>query len=107
VRVFTDIFGNRITLTGERLSHFASSHPELRRQLAKIKETLSAPQKIVRSRTDVDVRLYYRFYKTTPVGSKFLCVVVKLLANEYFIITAYFTDTVKRGELLWTTKDNI
>ena len=104
--VFTDVFGNRIQLTDERLAHFTSSHPELRRQLRKMRQTLSSPEKIVRSRSDVDVRLYYRFYKSSPVGAKFLCVVVKSFDNDYFVVTTYFTDTVKRGEILWT-KENI
>ena len=38
---------------------------------------------------------------TTPVIQKYLCVVVKVLFDDLFIITAYFTDTVKGGEILW------
>lgn len=42
-----------------------------------------------------------RFFENTLVGDKFLCVVVKLINNDYFILTSYFTDTVKKGEALW------
>ena len=37
----------------------------------------------------------------TSVTSKFLCIVVKFVAGGSFIITAYYTDTIKRGESLW------
>ncbi len=59
------------------------------------------PDVIVRSRTDPDVELFYRYYDVTPVTEKYLCVVVKVLAEGAFIITAYFTDTIKKGETLW------
>jgi hypothetical protein len=62
---------------------------------------LSNPDIIVRSRTDSEVELFYRRYIITPVTEKYLCVVVKTLVGDIFIITAYFTDTIKRGEVLW------
>jgi hypothetical protein len=37
----------------------------------------------------------------TQVGGKWLCVVVKYLPDDAFVITAYFTDKVKAGEILW------
>jgi hypothetical protein len=55
----------------------------------------------VRSRTDTTVELFYRHYPSTAVTSKFLCTVVKVLPDDNFIITAYYTDTTKRGESLW------
>ena len=70
-------------------------------QISRIQETLLNPDIIVRSRTDPDVELFYRHYDTTPVTEKYLCVVVKVLTDDVFIITAYFTDKAKRGEILW------
>lgn len=46
-------------------------------------------------------RIRYRHYEITPVTEKYLCVVVKVLTGSPFIITAYFTDTVKKGEIIW------
>lgn len=86
--------------------HLKTFHPEMRGQLNKIKKTLLTPERLIRSQSDEQVQLYYHFYKVSPVGAKYLCVVVKSLDNDYFILTAYFTDTIKRGELLWT-KTNI
>ena len=76
-------------------------HPEMRRQEAGIAETLAMPETVLQSRTDSAVRLFYRAYKGLSVGDKYLCVVVKYTEATRFVITAYFTDKVKKGEVLW------
>jgi hypothetical protein len=73
-------------------------------QIDKIQDALLNPDQIVRSRTDPDVELFYQHHDITPVTEKYLCVVVKVLIDDLFIITAYFTDTIKRGEILWEKK---
>ena len=70
-------------------------------QLEKIHETLLVPDRIVSSRTDPEVELFYCRYDVTPVSQKYLCVVVKVVNNDLFVVTAYFTDTVRRGKTLW------
>lgn len=67
----------------------------------RIAEALAEPDKIVQSMTDETVELFYKHYPSTPVTSKFLCIVVKAVTDDNFIITAYYTDTIKRGESLW------
>jgi len=37
----------------------------------------------------------YRFYAGTKIGDKFLCVVVKVLPDDPFVVTAYLTNRVK------------
>jgi hypothetical protein len=101
---FKDIHGRQIRLTDEREEHIENDHPEMSGQIDKCRETLLNPDKVIRSRTDPEVELFYKYYNVTPVTKKFLCVVVKGLTNNLFIITTYFTDTVKRGELLWERK---
>ncbi len=44
------------------------------------------------------------FYARTRVGDKWLCVVVKYLQDDAFVITGYLTDKLKAGEILWPTK---
>jgi hypothetical protein len=73
-------------------------------QVLRVAETLATPDTIVRSRTDARVELFYKHYPSTPVTDKFLCTVVKVLPEDLFIITAYYTDTVKRGAVLWEKK---
>jgi len=101
---FRDIHNREIRLTDERQEHIETDHPEMSGQVGKIQETLSNPDIIVRSRTDPDVELFYRHYDITPVTEKYLGVVVKALVRDMFIITAYFTDTIKKGEVLWERK---
>jgi hypothetical protein len=43
-------------------------------------------------------------YVQTRVGGKWLCVVVKYLPDDAFVITAYLTETIKAGETLWPKK---
>ncbi len=94
-----DLWNRRIRLTDERLSHLETDHPEMRAQVTKIVETLSDPDRITRSTTDQQVEMFYKHYSSTPVTTKFLCVILKALPDDGFIITSYFTDTVKKGEV--------
>jgi hypothetical protein len=66
---FKDIHNRRIRLTDERQEHIEADHPEMLGQVDKIHETLSNPDAVVRSRTDPDVELFYRYYEITPVRS--------------------------------------
>jgi hypothetical protein len=70
-------------------------------QEAKLAETLLEPDVVIRSRSDNTIWLFYRFYKQLTIGDKHLCLVVKYMEKSGFIITAYFTDTVKKGDGLW------
>lgn len=99
-----DLHNRRIRLTDERRWHIETDHPEMSRQLGKIEETLLEPERIVQSQTDPDAQLFYRYYDSSPVSEKYLCVVVKTLVGGPVVITAYFTDTVKRGEVVWQKK---
>lgn len=90
-----------IRLTDERQQHLELAHPEMKGQVRRIDQTLASPDKVVRSKTDSLVELFYKFYRSTPATEKYSCVVVKSLERDHFIVTAYFTDSVKRGEVLW------
>lgn len=104
MQLFQDIHGRSIRLTEERRLHLENEHPEMKGQVLRIVETLARADRIVRSRTDETVELFYKHYPLTPVTDKFLCTVVKALPDDAFIITAYYTDTIKRGEVLWEKK---
>jgi len=104
MRIFKDLFNRNIRLTDERFEHFITDHPELENQDSKIQETLLNPDHIVRSRTDAEVELFYKLYPSTPVTQKYLCIVAKPEGPDAFILTTYFTDTVKKGEILWQKK---
>ena len=89
-----------IRLTDVRLAHILE-HPEMVEYERAIHETLAQPDRVIESLSDSQARLYYRFYIGTRVGDKYLCVVVKVLGEDAFVLTAYFTNKVKRGVQLW------
>jgi len=99
--IFKDVRNRNIEYTLIRQQHIEEQHPIMREQIDKLQETLTNPDKIVRSNTDPNVELFYRHYKITPVTEKYFCIVVKILPDNYFIITMYFTDKIKRGDILW------
>ena len=94
-----DFQDREIRLTDERRQHILE-HPEMMEMDTEIERTLWKPEQVRRSRTDPTVVLYYRYYTETIVGNKWLCVVVKLLIDDAFVITAYLTDKLKQGESL-------
>lgn len=100
MQVLTDYAGRRIRLTDERLTH-VHDHPEMAGLELGIGETLQQPERVIQSVSDPDVHLYYRFYRRTRVGDKWLCVVVKMTRNDAFVVTAYLTDKIKRGTTIW------
>jgi hypothetical protein len=100
VRVLYDHHGQAIRLTDERLGHLLE-HPEMAGLESAIGEALAEPDRVVQSLADAQVRLYYRWLSGTSVGDKHLCVVVKYLADDAFVVTAYLTDSIKKGTRLW------
>lgn len=82
MRYFKDKFRRKIRFTLERYTHILDSHPELRRQKQRIKETLLDPEIVIQSLSDNKVELFYRQYHVTPVGIKFMCVVVKNINHD-------------------------
>ena len=71
-------------------------HPEIEGKEEEVKECLRSPIEVRKSSEDVEVLLHYK-----KEGSYFLCVVVRHLNGEGFIITAYITDKIKEGEIVW------
>jgi len=99
-KTFQDRFGRTIRLTEERSAHILE-HYEMEGQLDKIEEVLQEPNVIIRSQRDPNVHLYQKHYPTTPVTEKYLLVAVKVEEHDAFILTASFTDTIKKGERIW------
>ena len=71
-------------------------HPIMRGREAHVQRALREPTQVRRSTRDPSVQLYY-----APDPPYHVCVVVKCLDGEGFIVTAYRTDAIKEGELLW------
>lgn len=100
MEVLQDYAGVAVRLTDERRQHILQ-HPEMAGMDAAIAETLLHPQRVVQSASDPQARQYYRFYFATLVGNKYLCVVVKITDVDAFVLTAYLTNKIKRGDRIW------
>ena len=100
MKIYKDYNGKAIRLTDERFVHILE-HPEMAELINKIEEILFEPDYIIQSPIDNNVEIYTRFYITKSFAGKYLCVVVKYLLNDAFIITAYITNKLPKGERIW------
>ena len=103
MKILTDYQGRAVRLNEERLAHVLE-RPEMRGMESALQETLRQPTLVIEARTASQVQLNYRFYIGTRIGDKWLCVVVKYVAQDAFVLTAYLTDKPKRGKQIWPTK---
>ena len=103
MKIIRDSFGHDVRFTDERLAHILQ-HQELTGMESEIERVLQSPTEVRVSLSDEGVRLFYEFYAQTQVGGKWLCVVVKYLPDDAFVITAYLTDALKGGETIWPKK---
>ena len=103
MRIVIDYAGHLIRLTDERMAHILE-HPEMVGMETAIEKTLLEPECVIRSLVDPASGLYYRYFYKTKVGDKFLCVVVKFQNRDAFVLTAYLTDRIKKGDSLWDAK---
>ena len=90
---------NVIRLTEERLAHI-KEHPEMELHMEKIKETVESPEIVIQSKSDEEVKLYYKHYAGLSIGNKYLYIVVKYKKKDAFVVTAYFTDSIKKGDVI-------
>jgi hypothetical protein len=98
--ILYDHKGKAIRLTVERLSHILG-HPEMISQRARLVESLAEPDQGIATMKDETVHAYHRFFDQTPVTRKYLIVVVKMSGEGAFVLTAFFSNRVKRGNVLW------
>jgi len=89
-----------VRLSDERVRHI-EEHFELTDFETHVRETLLVPEMVVRSKQDLEASLFYRYYFGTRIGDKWLCIVVKEDDDGPFVLTAYFTNKIKKGEVLW------
>lgn len=62
-----------------------------------VQATLTEPDEIRRSRSDLNVYLFYKLQRE----NRWLCAVIRQLNGKDFLITTYPTDAIKEGETVW------
>ena len=95
-----DYKGRNIHLTNERWKHILD-HPEMEGEHSRLEETLSSPEIIIASVEDQSIHTYHRYYNATPVTSKYMIVAVKILDDDAFVVTAFYSNRMKRGHIVW------
>jgi len=95
-----DKFNKKIILTQIRLGHILKK-VEMKDEIEKIKETLVSPDEVRKSLQNDFIWIYYKHYSATPVTEKYMLVVVKILNKEGYLLTAFYTDRIKNGEIVW------
>ena len=95
----TSPLGYRVVLPRNRWREIIRfKHPALAGQEEQVRNCLREPELIRASAKDPGTHLYY-----VAAERGFLCVVVGGDdPQKHFVITAYFTKNVKKGEELWT-----
>lgn len=71
-------------------------HPEVSRRLDQVRQCLVSPVEVRRSKQSSAVYLFY-----IPTEAYHLCVVVKRLDGDGFVVTCYITDAIKEGTRVW------
>ena len=92
--------GYRVTLTRDRWREITRfKHPALGGHEQDVRRCLRDPQVIRASINDANVHLYY-----AASGRAYLCVVVAPAdGDDRFVVTAYFTKEIKKGQEIWTS----
>lgn len=90
-----------IRLTVERWTHIVNRHPEMEGQKERVLEAITNPE--VMQEGDFGELLAVKYYKSTPLTSKFLVAVYKEVNDsDGFVVTAYFTNRLsERRKTLW------
>ncbi|MBI5750423.1 MAG: DUF4258 domain-containing protein [Nitrospinae bacterium] len=88
--------GKHIRITKRHWDYIVSKHESIIGIEKQIKEALKNPSYVRLSKEDNEVYLYYSTY-----GRYFVCVVCRHLNGDGFIITAYLTDSIKKGVIVY------
>lgn len=93
--------GVPVRLTDERWAHICRRHPEMQGQDSKVLETVRSPKMVLQG--DYGEKLAVRFYRTTPLTSKYLVIAYKeVSATDGFVVTAYFARRLAEWrKILW------
>lgn len=91
------VLGERVRTSAEYWERkVCGRHPVMRGRESDVVHTLVSPEEVRESRSSAGVFLYYRRF-----GEYWMCVVVRHLGGEGYVITAYPTDAMKRGRRIW------
>lgn len=89
-----DKTGRKIRLTKKQWAHITTKHPDLSGKEENIKRALERPDVIIPHKFDRNAGNYYRYDKNEDA---YLFVAVKYLNGTGFVITAFYTQQIKKN----------
>ena len=95
MKALTNYLKEKCYLSNEQLDHITQRHPEATLELISI--CLSGPIEVRKSSSNKIAHLYY-IIKTEK---RFFCVVLKICKDGNYIATAYTTNKMKHGEIIY------
>jgi hypothetical protein len=74
-----------------------TKHRNMQGKLREITDAIESPDQIIASIKDPTVLLFYKEFTIR----QWYCSIVKRLNGTGFLITAYVTNAIKKGEIIW------
>ena len=92
--------GDVVEVTDERYAHVLAGHTDLvLAYWSRVPETLAHPDLVFRSDKDPDGMVFIRWYD--DLEKNVLVVVIRDGNGRLWLVTAYMTRNVPKGEVLW------
>ena len=92
--------GRVLKLTNEGWRHICTVHPELQGELEKVNRVMKSPD-FIKQGNKADTFILYKFFPRTIVSPRYLALVTKYLNTEGIVLIGYFTQRIRKGEVLW------
>ena len=89
--------GFRVRTSEEYWQKLLVKHPDIAELEAEVIQALTNPDEIRQSSRDPNIVLFYLTLKE----KRWVVAVVRRLNGDGFLITAYQTDAIKEGDLIW------
>lgn len=89
--------GFRVRTSEEYWQKLIVKHPDIAELEAEVIQALTNPEEIRQSRRDSNIVLFYLTLKE----KRWVVAVARRLNGDGFLITAYQTDAIKEGDLIW------
>ena len=92
--------GGEVEVTDERYAHVVDSHADFALAYwTRAGETIQGPDRVIRRKQDGGAVMFYRWYD--DIGKHVVVVVRRDSNRRHWLVTAYMTRDIARGELLW------
>lgn len=100
MRTFQDYSGRQVILTESAEQHILTGHYEIGElgPYRVLGETLASPDIVLSYNRAIH---YYRMYRDTPFGEKYVRVVVSEVDGTMYLRTAFVTGRVVKGLVIW------